>query len=79
MMQARDLTHVSLEGAEAMHRAGRISDATWRRFQILWIWAAPRFSEPACSLRFAYAQAHGEDALARREQNLRQRLCREVK
>lgn len=73
-MQARDLIHANLEAVEAMHRAGRISDATWRRFQTFWTWAAPRFSEPACSLRFAYAQVHGEDALARREQNLRQRL-----
>lgn len=76
MMQARNLTHISLEAAEDMHRAGRISDATWRRFQTFWTWAAPRFSEPACSLRFAYAQAHGEDALVRREQRLRQRLFR---
>lgn len=73
-MQARDLIHASLEAVEDMHRAGRISDATWRRFQTFWTWAAPRFSEPACSLRFAYAQAHGEDALALREQRLRQRL-----
>lgn len=51
-----------------------ISRATYRRYLILWTWCTPRFSEPACQVRYAYRFKHGEEALLERETRLRRRL-----
>ena len=67
---------LGLDEARALYYMGRMTDAQWRLYMILWTWTAARFSGPAGAAQDRFVARCGYPALQRRFARMRRLLAR---
>ena len=67
---------LGLNEAREAYYTGRMTDAQWRLYMILWTWTAARFSDPAAAAQERFAARCGHPALQRRFERMRRLLER---
>lgn len=62
-----DISRLTLEQAEMYRDHALISAHQFKRYLVLWIWSAPRFSDPAATKRHTFRLTAGENGIDRKE------------